>query len=379
MAASCHRSSGHGAALGGPRPGGGPDHHLVTLYRDAATIRQRVEVVLPAGAAATVTLRLPLDVAAPDIHVFDRARFAHVELKQLTAPGAYALVVAAAQPGPTVVDLGYTTALLPWQAEYVLTTTPPRTSARLRGGLGLRNATGVALPGARVRVVDARLGVAAAPPARELGVVDVVPGEMRIDLLGAGDTRPLRSTLIYDPIGTALDRDAERPDGDPQLGVRAAPSPHVRETLEVARDPAVTRGLPAGTVRLFERRLAGDLVVLGEADIFDATTRGATVDTITVGTAAGVTGMRAQRDFTDDEDRHRVTEELRITLANARSAPVDVVVREHLYRTERDWTIPYSSHPLVKEGPQQVAMRVTVPAKSSTSVTYVVVYAWEPK
>ena len=59
----------------------------------------------------------------------------------------------------------------------------------------------------------------------------------------------------------------------------------------------------------------------------------------------------------------------------ARVRPVEVVIREHVYRGQ-NWTLAYQSAPAVKEGAQQIALRAVVPAMGRAKVLYVVVYTW---
>jgi hypothetical protein len=140
------------------------------------------------------------------------------------------------------------------------------------------------------------------------------------------------------------------------------------------RDKKASEGLPAGPVRLLEQRLDGSLVVLGEARLYDAAARVADVDTIAVGTAELVTGNRERRELTNDPDNNRLVEEFKPTIDNQRAYPVRVLIREHLYRGQ-NWTLAYHSAPdATKEGPQQIAMRTKVPAKTKANVLYVVVY-----
>jgi len=94
-----------------------------------------------------------------------------------------------------------------------------------------------------------------------------------------------------------------------------------------------------------------------------------------VGTARDVTGHRERRDWARDDDLRRFSEEFLITIDNTRPHPVDIVLREHLYRGQ-NWTLAYQSVSAVKEGPQQIALRTTVPARSQAKVLYVVVYTW---
>ena len=59
-----------------------------------------------------------------------------------------------------------------------------------------------------------------------------------------------------------------------------------------------------------------------------------------------------------------------------RPDPVNVLVREHLYRGQ-NWILAYHSAPeATKEGPQQISLRTEVPAKSQQKLLYVVVYTW---
>lgn len=396
-------------------PAGTSDAGDVTLYRDRALVRQRVEVVLPAGGRATLRVRVAARVEPEDVVVIERDQFRVAEVRALDAPSPAGgdadarlapteleLTLAGA-PGRHVVRLGYATPLVTWTAAYTMTTTPARDRATTRGELAIRNATGVELRGVDVRLIDVALGgsplravellarradppIDAAPLTvpRELGRVDLPAGETRLELIAAPRPRPMRAVLVFDPIGTALDHQGAAPTRDPALGTRPPPDApadawtRVTESLEITRDPAVTAGLPAGPVRLLERRADGALHLLAEARLFELATRVAAVDTIALGPAAGVTGRRVRTELTIDDDRRRVTEELEITLANARPAPVEVVLREHLYRGQ-NWKLSYASlvaPPPVKEGPQQIAMRARVPARGQVKALYVVVYWW---
>jgi hypothetical protein len=129
-------------------------------------------------------------------------------------------------------------------------------------------------------------------------------------------------------------------------------------------------------VRLLERRSDGAIAVLGESRVFDAASRVAEEDTVAVGVADGVTGRRERRELTLDEDRKRLVEEFVITIANTRPRPVEVVLREHLYRGQ-NWTLAYqTAADAKKEGPQQISLRTIAPAHGEARVLYVVVYTW---
>jgi hypothetical protein len=422
-----------------PRPpvAAAEDGSAVTLYRDGALVQQRIEIDVPAGGAATARIRVPAGLGAGDVLVFPRAG---VEVTALRQAGAVKLGPAPApapprssagelpdasadelepgpepeadpaldrpaelelslraRPGRVALRLGYVTDRLAWDAAYTLTANAAHDRAVLRGAIAIHDTAGVALPAAHVRLVDAPLAdartraagalaarfgrarpAADAPAPRDLGRLDLVPGDTRVELVRDPAPRPMRAVLVYDPIGTRYDRAGRDPATEADLGVRPPPGRRVDESFEIARDPALTAGLPAGPVRLLERQGDGALALLGEARLFDATARAALSDTITVGAASGVTGRRERRELTVDGERQRVAEEFVITIDNARPRPVEVVLREHLYRST-NWTLAYSSIPIggeAKEGPQQMAPRITVPARGKGHLMYTVVYWW---
>jgi hypothetical protein len=433
--AACHGHVRHASP-----PLAGDD---ISLYRDLALVRQRVDFDLPAT-PTTVTLKAAAGLTGEQVVVLDRGGTAvtgvHVQASAATpapkkpeddelkieaecnspdgcaeesgqpdtsnddaepaqgpaAPTTIALDVTAPHAGHYAVTLAYVTDRLHWDAAYTMTTTPAREAAVLHGAIAVRNATGIAFPNATLHVIDAELGnwrartaehlatafvggtpssTPAATP-RDVGTATIGEGETRVELAGISAPRRMRAVLVYDPIGTKLDNTIPGPVRDATLGVTPAATSRITESFEVRRDERATTGLPAGPVRLLERRPDGTLHVLGESRLFDAATRVAAVDTIAVGTADGVTGKRERREITIDDDRRKLVEEFVITLDNTRDAKVDVLIREHLYRGQ-NWGIAWwSVKEAVKEGAQQFAMRTDVPAKGQAKIMYVVVYTW---
>ena len=402
------------AACGAPppvgKPAAAPEGDDITLYRDAAVIRQRVVLRVPA-APTTITVKTATGVSADEVIVLDRGGLTIAALHGKAAPAAATagdapgraperaselrLDIQAAHAGQYAIVIGYITDRLPWDVAYTLTANPERDRGVLRGALAIRNHTGITLRAANARLIDAELGAWRArtaeqlaralaggtpPPsvpttARELGPLTLGSGETRVELIPAS-LRRMSSVLVYDPIGSKLDNPGAAPLRDARLGVDQPPSTRVRESFEVVRDRATSAGLPAGPVRLLERHTDGSLVVLGESRLFEATARDAKLDTITVGTADKVTGTRERRELTVDDENRRIVEEFVITLDNQRAHPASVLVREHLYRGQ-NWTLAYhSAAAAAKEGAQQIALRAEVPARSQLKILYVVVYTW---
>lgn len=409
----------------GPRavrspPASAPGHEL-TLYRDRAAIKQLVELDVRRAGTTAIPILVAAGVDVDDVLVLDRGALTRATLRGPSArvrgagdPGAAAgdgprgrpgapvapseltLELTAPRAGRYRVHLGYATDRLTWAAAYTMTTSPARDRATVRGALAIRNTTGVAFARARVFVVDAgsraasdqraaqlASELAAAPPgappgtpSHALGAVDVGPGETRVALLRGEPARAMRSVLVYDPVGAALDHAGEAPLRDEALGIAPEAPTRVSESVEIARPAALPAGPPAGPTRLLERRADGSLALLGEGRLFEGDTRAAAADTIALGTARGVTGRRARRELTIDDHRKRLVEEFVLTVTNTRPHPVEVVLREHLYRGQ-NWTLAYHSGARpTKDGPQQISLRTTVPAAGQSKVLYVVVYTW---
>lgn len=402
LLAGCGARPPHGAS-----PAASGDE--LTLYRDASLVRQRVEVDIGPAEKAHVKVLVPAGLNADDLAISDRGELSidvaiadapsqpDPDGARPSAPTVVELEVGAPHAGHFVFHLTYVTNQITWEAAYTMTTTAARDFAVLRGAIAIRNASGIKLPHAHLIVIDAELGnwrarmsedlaaklIGGTPSTtpiatpRDAGIVELGTGEIRVELLPGDPPRRMHSALVYDPIGTKLDNTSPSPIKDLRLGLHPAPPTRISESFEVARDQLTSAGLPAGPVRLLERRADGSLVVLGESRLFDAATRVAEVDTVAIGTADGVSGHREQREITIDDDAKKLTEEFMLTIDNTRAAPVDVVIHEHLYRGQ-NWTLAYQSATnAAKEGPQQISLRTTVPPKGHSKVLYVVVYSWQ--
>ncbi len=402
----------------------------ITMYRDRALISQRVEVDTTPGHPRTITVLIPAGLTANDVVVLDRGELTISELRAVDTqstratdaatgddragdaedtaedaagngtlpptPTELTFVVDAPRAGHHAFHLGYVTPHLHWEAAYTMTTTAARERVTLRGAIAIRNETGTGFKRARMFVVDAELGawrgriaeqlgsalvgtLASTTPLavpRDLGQIELGTGDTRVELLAADPPRKMRSVLVYDPVGTRLDHAGPSPIRDVRLGIEPAAEARVTESFEIARAESTSVGLPGGPVRLLERHPDGSLAMLGESRLFDAATRVADVDTVAIGTADGVTGHRERREITVDDESKRLVEEFVLTIANTRAHPVEVVLREHLYRGQ-NWSLAYSSAPnAAQEGSQQISLRSSVPANGEIRVLYVVVYTW---
>ncbi len=389
--AACAGRAGRGPAAGAAAGADVDADARLLLHRDGAVVEERFAIEVGAG-ASTVHLPRPRGVDAV-IVLGDR----DAQVRGWTAidpealPGAagaapgLAVDVVAPRAGRARLTLAYVTPHLTWQAGYTLI--DERGRGRLHGALALRNDTGRRWERAQVVVADRPLATATAAlataPARVLivpGVHAIAPGAQRLDLALAAVALPLVPTLVYDPVGARLDSATLRPSTDPRLGVARWPR-WVDESLLVDLGRVAAAPLPAGPVRVLA--VDGDRGALrwrGQGQLLPAAADSQRHATVAIGRAAAVRGSRRRTDFALDLDAMRLVEEITVTLDNRGPRPVDVLVREHLYRGQC-WTLAYHStgSRVAKEGAQQLGLGVTVPAAGTATVMYRVVYEWDER
>jgi len=140
--------------------------------------------------------------------------------------------------------------------------------------------------------------------------------------------------------------------------------------------PFGDRPLPAGTVQLYQADSAGRLQLVGEAtSAHSAPGRDVRVQS---GDAFDVTAERVQLDYSQEPiapakrgmpARQRLTAAFRVTITNAKPAPVTVDVREARFGV---WRVVESSVPSEKLSATEVRFRVPVPASGEATLTYTV-------
>jgi hypothetical protein len=136
------------------------------------------------------------------------------------------------------------------------------------------------------------------------------------------------------------------------------------------------RPLPAGTVQLYQADSSGRVQLIGEASN-DHTAPGRDLR-LQSGDAFDITAERVQTEWNQEQlppvrrgmpNRQRVTASYRVTITNAKSAAVNVDVREAHFGS---WKIVESSIPAEKLSSTESRFRVSVPAAGEATLTYTV-------
>ena len=146
--------------------------------------------------------------------------------------------------------------------------------------------------------------------------------------------------------------------------------------LEFRNDQArgLVMPLPAGRVRVAKLDSADDsLEFIGE-DVIDHTPKDEDVR-IKLGSAFDVVGERRQVDFSIDTKARTMEEEIEVKIRNHKAEPVEVLVRETLFRWS-GWTMLSKSHEFVKEDARTIHFPVRVAKDGEATVRYRVRYHW---
>jgi hypothetical protein len=194
----------------------------------------------------------------------------------------------------------------------------------------------------------------------------------QIELFDQAKQIPARRVLVY--YGLAMPYAYPDPMTDRDLGTQA--NKKVDVYLEFKNDKAYGLGvpLPAGRIRVSKIDAADrSLEFIGE-DKIDHTPKDEEVR-IKLGSAFDVVGERRQVDFAIDNKARWMEEEIEVKLRNHKDQPVDVLVRENLYRWT-SWKVVSKTHEFTKEDSRTIQFPVKVPKDGETVVRYRVRYTW---
>lgn len=207
-----------------------------------------------------------------------------------------------------------------------------------------------------------------------LGRLATIPDNStkQLELFDPARSVPADKVLVYDG-GTMGYSSGGRYENS---GFRTNASAKVEVFLRFDNDEEVGLGIPMpqGRVRVSQLDTADDsLEFIGE-DTIDHTPRKEEI-LIKLGNAFDVVGERRQVDFSFDSARKTMTETIEIKLRNRKTEPVDVVVRETMYRWT-NWEITQKSDTFKKRDSRTIHVPVTLKPDEEKVITYTVRYTW---
>ena len=193
----------------------------------------------------------------------------------------------------------------------------------------------------------------------------------QLELFDPARSVPADKVLVYDGGGMGLYRG--RHTGN---GFRTNQNAKVEVFLRFDNDEDSGLGIPMpqGRVRVSQMDTAdGSLEFIGE-DTIDHTPRNEEI-LIKLGNAFDVVGERRQVKFNLDSNRHTMTETVEVKIRNRKAEPVDVIVRETLYRWT-NWEITSKSDEYEEQDSRTIFFPVTLEPDEEKIITYTVRYTW---
>jgi hypothetical protein len=194
----------------------------------------------------------------------------------------------------------------------------------------------------------------------------------QIELFDQAKQIPAKKVLLY--YGAVQPFFYPSPYTDRNMGVDM--NKKVDVYLEFKNDKQFGLGvpLPAGRLRVSQVDKADDsLEFIGE-DKIDHTPKDERVR-VKLGSAFDVVGERRQVNFSVDSAGKVMEEEIEVKLRNHKSQPVEVVVKENLYRWS-NWKVLTQTHKFDKEDARTISFPVKVAKDGETVVRYRVRYTW---
>jgi hypothetical protein len=194
----------------------------------------------------------------------------------------------------------------------------------------------------------------------------------QIELFDQAKQIPARRVLVY--YGAQLPYVYPNPMTDRDLGVQSNKKVDVYLEFKNDRQYGLGVPLPAGRVRVSKIDAADQsLEFIGE-DKIDHTPKDEEVR-IKLGSAFDVVGERRQMDFAVDSKARWMEEEVEVKLRNHKEEPVEVLVKENLYRWT-NWKILSKTHEFTKEDARTILFPLKVPKDGEIVVRYRVRYSW---
>ncbi len=194
----------------------------------------------------------------------------------------------------------------------------------------------------------------------------------QIELFDQAKQLPAKKVMVYYGLGQPFGWNTPMTDRDLGLPMNRK----VDVYLEFRNEKALGLGvpLPAGRIRVSQLDVADDsLEFIGE-DRIEHTPKDETVR-VKLGSAFDVVGERRQVDFTVDTKARWMEEEIEVKLRNHKDQPVEVIVKENLYRWT-NWKVMTKTTDFTKEDARTIHFPVRVAKDAEVVVRYRVRYTW---
>ncbi|MCB2081271.1 MAG: DUF4139 domain-containing protein, partial [Rickettsiales bacterium] len=321
---------------------------------------------------------------------YDNIRFPELPGGLITKP-TLVWDVATESPGKHTIESSYQTDGITWWADYnaVYSEGKNENSGFLDLGawVSIVNKSGASYNDAKLKLIagDVHRATPARPPVMRKEMMMAMAAdssgsgfqeksffEFHLYTLGRAATIPDNSTkqieLFPQATGIPVTKEylydgAQQPD---KVGVYLKFRNEKEQGLGIA--------LPAGRLRVSKRDDADNsLEFIGE-DIIDHTPKDEDIR-VKLGNAFDIVGERKQTYNRTENARRWAEEKYEIVVRNHKDAPIDVTIKEHLYRSS-NWKISDYTGSYEKQDSNTIHFPVHVPANGEETVQYTVRYTW---
>ncbi len=196
----------------------------------------------------------------------------------------------------------------------------------------------------------------------------------QLELFPAARNIPAEKIMVYDGLADTLAHAPGSPLMDSGIGMGSNTKVDVFLRFRNSKAHGLGIPLPTGRVRVSKADEAdGSLEFIGE-DATDHTPREEWVR-IALGQAFDVVGERTRETFEVDNRARWMQEKITVKVRNQKDQPVDVVVKERLFRWV-NWSITEASDPHERVDAGTIHFPVRIEPGEEKIVTYVVRYTW---
>jgi hypothetical protein len=316
--------------------------------------------------------------------------------------------VAAEKAGKHDVRVSYQTDGLTWRADYNLVLSGDEKKSDLGAWVTILNESGASYPDAKLKLVAGDVQRIAPTQAAQGGMgggmgrmaaAPMAPGfqekaffEYHLYTLGRTTSLANRSTkqielfpskagvpVVKKYVYYGLPRGfnvylGPEPNRDRNLGTQSNKKVDIYLALKNTEANGMGLPLPAGRVRVYKKDEADAALEFVGEDTIEHTPKNEEI-LVKLGSAFDVVGERRQLDFQANIPSHWITETFEITVRNQKTEPVEVLIKETLFRWVT-WQILQNTDKFEKQDSRTIHFPVTVPAGGQKKVTYTVRYTW---